>query len=83
MVQLSVGRKHTVGLRADGTVAAVGDNFAGQCEVEGWSGIVSVAAGDSGTIGITDQGNVLLAGTLPNDFFVAESWPAVTVPDGR
>ena len=83
MVQLSVGRKHTVGLRADGTVAAVGDNFAGQCEVEEWSGIVSVAAGDSGTVGITDQGNVLLAGTLPNDFFVAESWPAVTVPDGR
>ncbi len=83
MVQLSVGRKHAVGLRADGTVAAVGDNFAGQCEVEEWSGIVSVAAGDSGTVGITDQGNVLLAGTLPNDFFVAESWPAVTVPDGR
>ena len=83
MVQLSVGRRHTVGLRADGTVAAVGDNFAGQCEVEDWSGIVSVAAGDSGTIGITDQGRVLLAGTLPNDFYIAEDWPAVTVPDGR
>ena len=83
MVQLSVGRRHTVGLRADGTVAAVGDNFAGQCEVEDWSGIVSVAAGNSGTIGITDQGRVLLAGTLPNDFYIAEDWPAVTVPDGR
>ena len=83
MVQLSVGRKHTVGLHADGTVAAVGDNFAGQCEVEDWSGIVSVAAGDSGTIGITDQGRALLAGTLPNDFYVAEDWPAVTVPEGR
>ena len=68
---------------ADGTVAAVGDNFAGQCEVEDWSGIVSVAAGDSGTIGITDQGRALLAGTLPNDFYVAEDWPAVTVPEGR
>ena len=81
MVQLSIGRRYIVGLRADGTVAAVGDNYAGQCDVEDWSGIVSIAAGESGTVGITQDGRVLLAGTLPGDYFVAEIWPAVTVPE--
>ena len=81
MVQLSIGRRYIVGLHADGTVAAVGDNYAGQCDVEDWSGIVSIAAGESGTVGITQDGRVLLAGTLPGDYFVAEIWPAVTVPE--
>ena len=82
MVQLSIGENHTVGLRADGTVTAVGDNYAGQCDVEDWSGVASIAAGESGTVGITEDGRVLLAGTLPGDYFVAETWPAVTVPEG-
>ena len=82
MVQLSIGENHTVGLRADGTVTAVGDNYAGQCDVEDWSGVASIAAGESGTAGITEDGRVLLAGTLPGDYFVAETWPAVTVPEG-
>ena len=82
MVQLSIGENHTVGLRSDGTVTAVGDNYAGQCDVEGWSGVASIAAGESGTVGITEDGRVLLAGTLPGDYFVAETWPAVTVPEG-
>ena len=81
MEQLSLGRRFTVGLRADGTVTAVGDNFAGQCEVEEWNGVVSVAAGESGTVGVTQDGRVLLAGTLPGDYFVAENWTAVTVPE--
>ena len=82
MTQLSIGKNHTVGLRADGTVVAVGDNYAGQCDVEDWTNIVSVAAGESGTVGITEDGRVLLAGTLPGDYFVAETWPAVSVPEG-
>ena len=81
MEQLSLGRRFTVGLRADGTVTAVGDNFAGQCEVEEWNGVVSIAAGESGTVGVTQDGRVLLAGTLPGDYFVAENWTAVTVPE--
>ena len=81
MVQLAVGENHTVGLRSDGTVTAVGDNFAGQCDVEDWTNIVSVAAGESGTVGITEDGRVLLAGTLPGDYFVAETWPAIKLPE--
>jgi alpha-tubulin suppressor-like RCC1 family protein len=38
--QLSVatGYNHTVGLRANGTVVAVGDNRFGQCNVTDWDG---------------------------------------------
>lgn len=36
---LAAGRRHTVGLKADGTLVAVGDNSHGQCGVAGWSGI--------------------------------------------
>ena len=35
---------HTVGLRADGTVVAVGDNFFDECDVQDWRDIVAVAA---------------------------------------
>ena len=36
---------HTVGLKSDGTVVAVGDNENGQCDVSGWTDIIQVAAG--------------------------------------
>ena len=36
---LAAGHRHTVGLKSDGTVTAVGDNEYGQCDVNGWHGI--------------------------------------------
>jgi len=36
---LAAGRRHSVGLRADGTVTAVGDNEYGQCDVTDWHSI--------------------------------------------
>ena len=33
---VAAGGSHTVGLKSDGTVVAVGDNGEGQCEVNGW-----------------------------------------------
>jgi alpha-tubulin suppressor-like RCC1 family protein len=33
---VAAGEFHTVGLKADGTVVAVGDNSFGQCNVGGW-----------------------------------------------
>mgnify|MGYP003909634617 CR=1 FL=1 len=36
---IAAGRRHTVGLKSDGTVTAVGDNEYGQCDVRGWCGI--------------------------------------------
>ncbi len=36
---IAAGRRHTVGLKSDGTVVAVGENEYGQCDVNGWHGI--------------------------------------------
>ncbi|MBQ6207692.1 MAG: hypothetical protein IJK52_11515, partial [Oscillospiraceae bacterium] len=48
---LSTGASHTVGLRIDGTVAAVGWNDYGQCDVSDWRDITAVAAGYFQTLG--------------------------------
>ncbi len=60
----SVGTGHTVGLRADGTVVAVGDNSLGQCNVSDWTNIVAIAAGDWHTVGLRSDGTVV--STRPN-----------------
>ena len=37
---VSAGGSHTVGLKADGTVVAVGYNGDGRCDVDGWTDIL-------------------------------------------
>ena len=43
--QVVAGDSHTMGLKSDGTVVAVGWNDNGQCDVSSWTGIQQVAAG--------------------------------------
>ena len=59
---LAVGSSHTIGLKADGTVVAVGYNEYGQCDVSGWTDIVAVAAGYAHTIGLRADGTVVAVG---------------------
>jgi len=42
---VAAGYSHTIRLKSDGTVVAVGDNEYGQCDVSGWSDIQQVSAG--------------------------------------
>jgi alpha-tubulin suppressor-like RCC1 family protein len=56
---VSAGCYHTVGLKSNGTVVAVGSNDGGQCEVGGWTGIVQVAAGCGHTVGLKSNGTVV------------------------
>ncbi|MCC8356333.1 MAG: TIR domain-containing protein [Oscillospiraceae bacterium] len=60
---LSAGNEHTVGLKIDGTVIAVGDNYDSQCSVTQWENIVSVAAGGSHTVGLKIDGTVITCGS--------------------
>ena len=53
---------HTVGLKSDGTVVAVGLNNYGQCDVEGWTDIVAVSAGARHTVGLKSDGTVVAVG---------------------
>ena len=59
---LAAGSLHTVGLKADGTVVAVGYNGDGQCDVSDWTDIVAVAAGSSHTVGLKADGTVEAVG---------------------
>lgn len=59
---IAAGAFHTVGLKADGTVVAVGSNKCGQCDVNGWSNIVAVAAGNFHTVGVKADGTVVAVG---------------------
>lgn len=59
------GGGHTVGLKSDGTLVAVGDNSFGQCDfsdTEKWSDIVKVATGDWYTVGLKSNGTVVMTG---------------------
>lgn len=55
----NIGKGHTVVLRSDGTVDAVGDNTFGQCNVKEWTNIVAIAAGDWHTVGLKADGTVI------------------------
>lgn len=53
------GHGHTVGLRKDGTVVAVGSTECSQCDVEDWEDIVAISAGDWHTVGLRKDGTVV------------------------
>ena len=59
---VSAGEAHTVGLKSNGAVVAVGDNEDGQCDVSGWTDIVAVSAGTDNTVGLKSDGTVVAAG---------------------
>ena len=56
------GSYHTVGLKAEGTVVAVGWNTYGQCNVNDWRDIVAICAGDGHTVGLKADGTVVAVG---------------------
>ena len=52
----------TVGLKASGTVVAVGRNGNGQCNVSGWKNIIAISAGADHTVGLKADGTVIAVG---------------------
>ena len=62
ITQVAAGYTHTVGLKDDGTVVAVGDNEYGQCDVGTWTNITQVAASWHHTVGLKDDGTVVAVG---------------------
>ena len=59
---LRAGDYCTIGLKTDGTVAAVGQHGFGQCDVSDWTDIVAVSAGDMYTVGLKADGTVVTCG---------------------
>ncbi len=63
---VSSGQYHTVGLKADGTVVALGKNADGQCDVLKWTNTMAVSAGDSHTVGLKSDGTVVTTEYIGN-----------------
>ena len=61
---MSGSDEHVVVRKEDGTVEAFGSNEYGQCEVGDWTHIAAVAAGDTYTAGLREDGIVYIAGEL-------------------
>ena len=59
---IAAGGNHTIGIKADGTVAAAGDNGKKQCNVSGWTGLIDVAAGYDHSVGLRPDGTVVATG---------------------
>ena len=66
-IQIAAGYHHTVGLKSDGTVMAVGNYGNGQCEVGSWADIIQVAAGMYHTVGLKSDGTVMDVGRKDYD----------------
>ena len=71
---VAAGDAHTVGLKADGTVVAVGNYNEGQCDVSDLTDIVAVAAGITHTVGLKTDGTVVAAGSNKDGQCKVSSW---------
>ena len=71
---ISAGDYHTVGLRNDGTVVAVGNAQNGECDVSGWTDIVAVSADGYCTIGLCSDGAVVATGSNDDGACNVNDW---------
>ena len=74
VVFLCYGHTHTVGLKSDGTVVAVGENSRGQCDVDSWKNIVSICAGENHTVGLRSDGTVVATGANESNQCNVKTW---------
>ena len=79
-IPISAGYKHTVGMREDGTVVAMGDNMYEQCDVQDWQDIVSVSAGGFHTVGLRKDGIVVAKGLKIYGQCEVQDWENIKIP---
>ena len=80
---ISAGTYHTVGLKADSTVVAVGRNDDGRCNVSGWEDIMAVGAGDFHTVGLKADGTVVAVGRNDEDQCNVSGWKDIVAVSTR
>jgi alpha-tubulin suppressor-like RCC1 family protein len=75
---VSAGTAHTIGLKSDGTVVAVGDNTSGQCNVSSWTDITQVSAGGGHSIGLKSGNTVIAVGNNDAGQCDISTWTGIT-----
>jgi hypothetical protein len=73
-MMVSAGDNHTVGLKTDGTVLAIGDNLDDRCDVSSWDNITQIFAGDNHTVGLKNNGSVVAVGRIVEGQCNVSSW---------
>jgi hypothetical protein len=71
---IAAGANHTVGLKEDGTVVAVGDPGYDRLNVSAWTNIRAIAAGKFHTVGLKEDGTVVAVGFSGNDRLNVSTW---------
>ena len=67
IIAISSSANSVVGLKKDGTVVAIGDNYEGKLNTQEWSKIVQVKAGVWGTFAVRENKTLVYAGKLPEN----------------
>lgn len=62
VVDISAGSGHTLVLKSDGTVQAIGNNEYGECNVSSWTDIIDICAGSTHSVGLKADGTVVAVG---------------------
>jgi alpha-tubulin suppressor-like RCC1 family protein len=74
IIQVAAGEYHTLGLKNEGTVVAVGYCGYDLCNVGNWTDIVQISAGSFHTMGLKADGTVLAVGLNDDGQCNVESW---------
>ena len=77
---IATGLHHTLGLKNDGTVLAVGENNAGQCDISDWRDIVAIATDYEHTVGLKSNGTVLAVGNNDDGQCEVSDWRDIKLP---
>ena len=75
---ISAGGLHTVAVRRNGCVIAIGDNTYGQCDTYNWRDITSVCAGNHHTLGLKSDGTVHACGYNGHGQCNVQNWTGVS-----
>lgn len=74
VVKVDSGSYFSLGIRSDGSVAALGDDYSQQLNVGNWENIIDISAGFYHTIGLMANGYVVATGDNRYNVCNVENW---------
>ena len=74
IVAISAGYSHTLALRKDGAVFAVGVGYDGRCDTGSWKDVTDIAAGGYYSVGLKSDGTFCAVGDNEKNQCDVKSW---------